>query len=165
MIKKGEETQHIEKWMLRKAFDDELNPYLPSEVLWRQKEQFSDGVGYSWIDGIKAHAAEVISDADLEMAKVRFPHNPPMTKEAAYYRKIFHQPSRTTTTATASRRRCRGGPRLPARQRRRSSGTRHGRTRRGRTTAAAWSLACTTPPSRWTWGSPEMVARSFLGGS
>jgi asparagine synthase (glutamine-hydrolysing) len=91
MIKKGEETQHIEKWMLRKAFDDELNPYLPSEVLWRQKEQFSDGVGYSWIDGLKTHAAEVISDADLELAQVRFPHNPPMTKEAAYYRKIFHQ--------------------------------------------------------------------------
>ena len=51
MYKKGEPTQFVEKWLLRAAFDDEEMPYLPKEVLWRQKEQFSDGVGYSWIDG------------------------------------------------------------------------------------------------------------------
>jgi asparagine synthase (glutamine-hydrolysing) len=45
--------KHIEKWVLRTAFDDEKDPFLPSSVLWRQKEQFSDGVGYNWIDGLK----------------------------------------------------------------------------------------------------------------
>jgi len=45
----------IEKYILRKAFDDEKEPFIPSEVLWRQKEQFSDGVGYKWRDGIAAH--------------------------------------------------------------------------------------------------------------
>ncbi|GAU25954.1 hypothetical protein TSUD_373550 [Trifolium subterraneum] len=56
MIKKDE--GRIEKYILRKAFDDEENPYLPKHILYRQKEQFSDGVGYSWIDGLKAHAAK-----------------------------------------------------------------------------------------------------------
>lgn len=54
MIRKLE--GRIEKYILRKAFDDPTNPYLPSEILWRQKEQFSDGVGYSWIDSLKKHA-------------------------------------------------------------------------------------------------------------
>ena len=49
----------MEKYILRKAFDDPSDPYLPESVLWRQKEQFSDGVGYSWVDGLKAHASKV----------------------------------------------------------------------------------------------------------
>lgn len=65
MRPKGADTQHIEKWMLRAAFDTPDAPYLPSDVLWRQKEQFSDGVGYSWIDGIKEHANAVITDEDV----------------------------------------------------------------------------------------------------
>ena len=60
--------------------------YLPAEVLWRQKEQFSDGVGYSWIDGLKDHAAASVSDAQMENAKFLFPDNTPPTKEAYYYR-------------------------------------------------------------------------------
>jgi len=90
MITKGEKTQYIEKWLLRAAFDTPDTPYLPADVLWRQKEQFSDGVGYSWIDGIKAHAARVISDADMATATMRFPYNTPATKEGCYYRTIFH---------------------------------------------------------------------------
>jgi len=90
MIRKGEPTQFLEKWLLRAAFDTPDSPYLPKEVLWRQKEQFSDGVGYSWIDGIKEHAARVISDEDMKTAASRFPYNTPLTKEACYYRTIFH---------------------------------------------------------------------------
>ena len=60
------------------------------QVLWRQKEQFSDGVGYSWIDGLKAHAEDVISDLEMETSPVRFPYNTPATKEALYFRTIFH---------------------------------------------------------------------------
>ena len=59
-------------------------------MLWRQKEQFSDGVGYDWIDGLKAHAEKVISDADMAMAAMRFPYNTPSTKEGLYIRQIFH---------------------------------------------------------------------------
>jgi len=90
MYRKGDETQYIEKWLLRAAFDTPDAPYLPSEVLWRQKEQFSDGVGYSWIDGIKAHAEQVVSDEDMLTAPMRFAYNTPSTKEGAYYRTIFH---------------------------------------------------------------------------
>jgi len=90
MIRKGEPTQFLEKWLLRAAFDTPDSPYLPKEVLWRQKEQFSDGVGYSWIDGIKEHAERVISDEDMKTAASRFPYNTPLTKEACYYRTIFH---------------------------------------------------------------------------
>jgi asparagine synthase (glutamine-hydrolysing) len=81
----------IEKWLLRKAFED----YLPASVAWRQKEQFSDGVGYSWIDSLKQMTAELVSDADLANAKFRFPIHPPMSKEEYYYRSIFseHFPS------------------------------------------------------------------------
>lgn len=75
----------IEKWMLREAFKG----YLPDEVLWRQKEQFSDGVGYSWIDSIKDRAASKITDVELANAKYRFPHNPPPTKEAYFIRQTF----------------------------------------------------------------------------
>lgn len=84
---------NMEKWILRKAFED----YLPAEVAWRQKEQFSDGVGYSWIDSLKAEAEKRISDAQMANAKYRFPINTPDTKEAYWYRQIFeeHFPSRT----------------------------------------------------------------------
>ena len=57
----------MEKYILRKAFDDPSDPYLPESVLWRQKEQFSDGVGYSWVDGLKEYAQQV-SDCSLTAA-------------------------------------------------------------------------------------------------
>ncbi len=75
----------MEKWILRKAFEG----YLPDEILWRQKEQFSDGVGYSWIDGVRKKAEAIVSDTDLEMASSMFPEKTPLTKEALYYRQIF----------------------------------------------------------------------------
>ncbi len=83
----------IEKFPLRNAFVGAI----PDEVLWRQKEQFSDGVGYSWIDGIKAHAEREISDSMLRGAAERFPVKTPETKEAYLYRQLFehHFPSAT----------------------------------------------------------------------
>lgn len=68
---------------------------LPDEILWRQKEQFSDGVGYGWIDALKAHAEARVSDRELAEASRRFPSNPPATKEAYLYRQLFerHFPS------------------------------------------------------------------------
>jgi asparagine synthase (glutamine-hydrolysing) len=75
----------MEKWILRKAFED----YLPASIAWRQKEQFSDGVGYSWIDTLKLLASEKISDEQLANAKFRFAINPPMSKEEYHYRTIF----------------------------------------------------------------------------
>ncbi|WP_119718587.1 asparagine synthase B [Cognatilysobacter tabacisoli] len=77
----------IEKAILREAFVG----HLPDEILWRQKEQFSDGVGYGWIDGLKAHAEAQVSDRVFAAAAARFPHNPPQTKEAYLYRHIFEQ--------------------------------------------------------------------------
>eukprot|EP00466_Bigelowiella_natans_P015944 jgi/Bigna1/46458/estExt_Genewise1.C_40290 len=79
----------IEKWIMRAAFDTPEDPYLPNEVLYRQKEQFSDGVGYSWIDGLKDYAEEMVNDKQMQHAKHRFPHNTPQTKEAYLYRSIF----------------------------------------------------------------------------
>eukprot|EP00250_Pteridium_aquilinum_P028322 c36945_g1_i1 orf=646-2412(-) len=79
----------IEKWTLRNAFDDEENPFLPKHILYRQKEQFSDGVGYSWIDGLKAHAEMQVSDQMMANAIYIYPYNTPTTKEAYYYRRIF----------------------------------------------------------------------------
>ncbi|MFN4081077.1 MAG: asparagine synthase B [Saprospiraceae bacterium] len=81
----------IEKWILRKAFEDILHP----DIAWRQKEQFSDGVGYSWIDTLKAVTAEAVSDEELANARFKFPVNPPLSKEEYYYRSIFerHFPS------------------------------------------------------------------------
>ena len=64
---------------------------LPDEILWRQKEQFSDGVGYGWIDGIRDHAKAQVSDGDLAAAATRFPHNPPATREAFLYRALFER--------------------------------------------------------------------------
>jgi asparagine synthase (glutamine-hydrolysing) len=80
----------IEKYILRKAFDTPDKPYLPSEVLWRQKEQFSDGVGYNWIDQLIEYCSSKVSDEQLEQAAQQFPYNTPTTKEAYYYRTIFH---------------------------------------------------------------------------
>lgn len=77
----------IEKHILREAFQD----YLPKEIVWRQKEQFSDGVGYSWIDSLKAIANEKVSDEQMENAQYRFPINPPMTKEEYVYRSIYSE--------------------------------------------------------------------------
>ena len=78
-----------EKWVLRKAFDTPENPYLPREVLWRQKEQFSDGVGYSWIDTLKAHCEARVSDEDFAARAERFPFQTPETKEGYYFRRVF----------------------------------------------------------------------------
>ncbi|KAG8488562.1 hypothetical protein CXB51_016296 [Gossypium anomalum] len=89
MIKKDE--GRIEKWILRRAFDDEEHPYLPKHILYRQKEQFSDGVGYSWIDGLKAHADQHVTNKMMRNASNIFPHNTPTTKEAYYYRMIFER--------------------------------------------------------------------------
>ena len=77
----------IEKAVLREAFTG----VLPDEILWRQKEQFSDGVGYGWIDGLKAHAESHVSDSMLAQAALRFPVNPPQTKEAYWYRELFER--------------------------------------------------------------------------
>ena len=77
----------MEKTALRNAFDG----YLPDSILWRQKEQFSDGVGYGWIDGLKAYAATHVSDKDFARAAARFDINPPLSKEAYVYRCIFEQ--------------------------------------------------------------------------
>ncbi|WP_277088454.1 asparagine synthase B [Alistipes sp.] len=91
---------HIEKWILRKAFED----MLPSEIVWRQKEQFSDGVGYNWIDTLKQLTAEAVSDREMEHAAERFPINPPRNKEEYYYRTIFeeHFPSHTAAQCVPS---------------------------------------------------------------
>jgi len=75
----------IEKHILREAGRD----LLPDSILWRQKEQFSDGVGYNWIDSLKAHAESQVSDAQMAMAAQRFPINPPASKEAFFYRVLF----------------------------------------------------------------------------
>ncbi|ATI64970.1 asparagine synthase B [Edwardsiella tarda] len=77
----------IEKQLLRECFES----YLPASVAWRQKEQFSDGVGYSWIDSLKAAAEAQISDQALANAHFRFPYNTPTSKEAYLYREIFAQ--------------------------------------------------------------------------
>jgi len=77
----------IEKHVLREAFDGAL----PKEILWRQKEQFSDGVGYGWIDGLKDHAEQSVSDREFAAAAARYPFNTPATKEAYFYRRIFER--------------------------------------------------------------------------
>lgn len=81
----------VEKYILRKAFDVAEHPYLPAEVLWRQKEQFSDGVGYNWIDQLIEYASAQVTDEQLVAAAERFPYNTPATKEAYFYRDIFHK--------------------------------------------------------------------------
>jgi len=81
----------IEKYILRQAFADPNNPYLPDEVLWRQKEQFSDGVGYSWVDTLKDHAEAQVSDHEFSKAAEMYPFNTPNTKEAFFYRSIYEE--------------------------------------------------------------------------
>ena len=83
--------ERMEKWIIRKAFED----MLPESVAWRQKEQFSDGVGYSWIDTLKEVVDTEVSDEQLANAKFRFPIQTPQNKEEFYYRSIFedHFPS------------------------------------------------------------------------
>ena len=85
--------ERMEKWVVRKAFDD----MLPESVAWRQKEQFSDGVGYSWIDTLKEVVDREVTDEQLENAQFRFPIQTPQNKEEFYYRSIFeeHFPSDT----------------------------------------------------------------------
>uniref|UniRef100_A0A183CKS7 Asparagine synthetase [glutamine-hydrolyzing] n=1 Tax=Globodera pallida TaxID=36090 RepID=A0A183CKS7_GLOPA len=87
----GKTERPMEKWILRKAFEDKDDPFLPDEILWRQKEQFSDGVGYGWIDELIDHCSAQISDEEMANASSIFPHNTPATKEAFFVRKIFHQ--------------------------------------------------------------------------
>ena len=84
-VKQADGTQRIEKWILRKAFED----LLPKEICWRQKEQFSDGVGYNWIDTLKKTAESKVSDSQFANRAKRFPVNTPVTKEEYYYREIF----------------------------------------------------------------------------
>ena len=84
-IKLPDGKQRIEKWILRKAFED----LLPENIAWRQKEQFSDGVGYNWIDTLKKMTEEKVSDAEFARRENRFPVNPPKTKEEYYYREIY----------------------------------------------------------------------------
>ena len=90
----------IEKRIVREAFAD----MLPQEVAWRQKEQFSDGVGYSWIDTLKQMTAEAVSDEQMAHAAERFPINPPRNKEEYYYRSIFaeHFPSDSAARSVPS---------------------------------------------------------------
>ena len=92
--------QTMEKKIVREAFAD----MLPAEVAWRQKEQFSDGVGYSWIDTLKQITASAVSDEQMEHAAERFPINPPRNKEEYYYRSIFaeHFPSDSAARSVPS---------------------------------------------------------------
>lgn len=83
--------RRMEKYLMRTAFDDEINPYLPKSILWRQKEQFSDGVGYGWINGLKAFAEQRVSDEMFKNRRYRFPINTPESKEAYLYRLLFEE--------------------------------------------------------------------------
>jgi asparagine synthase (glutamine-hydrolysing) len=77
----------IEKYIIRKAFED----YLPHEIVWRQKEQFSDGVGYSWIDSLKEIANKTVTDLQMDNVSNRFPIHPPLSKEEYLYRTIYSE--------------------------------------------------------------------------
>ena len=87
LIKQG----RIEKYILRKAFATPEDLYLPDDIFWRQKEQFSDGVGYRWIDSLLELAGKTITDQMFLNAESRFPLNTPVTKEAYVYRSTFEQ--------------------------------------------------------------------------
>ena len=90
----------IEKHILRETFEE----YLPKEVAWRQKEQFSDGVGYSWIDSLRELVESEVTDELMENAKFKFPFQTPATKEEYFYRTIFtkHFPSHTAAATVPS---------------------------------------------------------------
>lgn len=92
--------ERMEKWVVRKAFEK----YLPESVAWRQKEQFSDGVGYSWIDELKVVANTQVTDEQLANAHYKFPEQTPMNKEEFLYRSIFeeHYPSKTAALTVPS---------------------------------------------------------------
>ncbi len=92
--------QTIEKKIVREAFAD----MLPAEVAWRQKEQFSDGVGYSWIDTLRRITSEAVSDEEMAHAVERFPIHPPRNKEEYFYRSIFaeHFPSESAARSVPS---------------------------------------------------------------
>ena len=96
----GDSSFEIEKRIVREAFAD----MLPEEVAWRQKEQFSDGVGYSWIDTLKQITSEAVTDEQMAHAAERFPINPPKNKEEYYYRSIFadHFPSDSAALSVPS---------------------------------------------------------------
>ena len=83
----GQKRFIIEKKIVREAFSD----MLPREIIWRQKEQFSDGVGYAWIDTLKKITSEAVTDEQMTHARERFPINPPLNKEEYYYRSIFEE--------------------------------------------------------------------------
>ncbi|KAG9305655.1 hypothetical protein G9A89_022577 [Geosiphon pyriformis] len=95
----------MEKYILRKAFDvsttDDPRPYLPEDILWRQKEQFSDGVGYSWIDSLKDAAEAHVTNQQFAEATKRWPRDTPTTKEAYWYREQFESwfPQEACTTS------------------------------------------------------------------
>jgi asparagine synthase (glutamine-hydrolysing) len=84
-----------EKYILRKAFKG----LIPDEILWRQKEQFSDGVGYSWIDSLKAHAEKMVTDAMMAKVEERFPKQTPSSKEGYLYRTMFDERFKNPTAA------------------------------------------------------------------
>lgn len=96
--KSSHDYRGVEKYILRKAFDtaetETETAYLPQHILWRQKEQFSDGVGYAWIDALRDYAENTVSKS-IENFADEFPYNTPRTKEAYLYRDIFrdHFPS------------------------------------------------------------------------
>ena len=92
--------ERMEKWILRKAFED----LLPKSVAWRQKEQFSDGVGYSWIDTLKELVEKEVTDKQIANAHFKFPIQPPTSKEEFYYRSIFseHFPSNAAARSVPS---------------------------------------------------------------
>tara|TARA_A100001015_G_C14674917_1_gene588382 strand:- start:89 stop:730 length:642 start_codon:yes stop_codon:yes gene_type:complete len=89
----NDEECRIEKYILRKAFQvkEGEKEWLPNSVLWRQKEQFSDGVGYNWIDSLKDTVEKKITDYDLDNAGTKYKYNTPDTKEGYYYRQIFEE--------------------------------------------------------------------------
>ena len=93
-------SDRMEKWVLRKAFEN----YLPESVAWRQKEQFSDGVGYSWIDTLKELVESEVNDEQMENAHYRFPVQTPQNKEEFFYRTIFesHFPSEAAALSVPS---------------------------------------------------------------
>ncbi|KKA29401.1 hypothetical protein TD95_003853 [Thielaviopsis punctulata] len=95
--------EHIEKYILRKAFDNKEEPYLPDEILWRQKEQFSDGVGYGWIDALKDNAELQVTDEMMKNPKPEWGSDIPDTKEAYWYRLMFDELFPQTCASTVMR--------------------------------------------------------------
>jgi asparagine synthase (glutamine-hydrolysing) len=90
-IRQNLKLNKIEKYCLRKAFDTPDNPFLPESVLWRQKEQFGDGVGYNWIDSLISMTQDMFTPEDLKVAQDKYTTNPPQTKEALYFRNVFEE--------------------------------------------------------------------------